>query len=66
MLLVCEKLEITIILYILYIRIILKSTEHVEVGKSTRIVTGRMLKCWITDGFINSKIDKISSFCQQK
>lgn len=36
MLLVCEKLEITIILYILYIRIILKGTEHVEVERNTR------------------------------
>lgn len=38
MLLVCEKLEITIILYILYIRIILKSTEHVVAARSIRIV----------------------------
>lgn len=38
MLLVCEKLEITIILYILYIRIILKGTEHVEVVKNIKTV----------------------------
>ena len=61
-----ERLEIPIILYILYVPYILKGTELVVRVKSIRIVTGRMLKCWITDGFINSKIDKISSFCQQK
>lgn len=42
MLLVCEKLEITIILYILYIRIILKGTELVEVGRNTKIVVGKI------------------------
>ena len=44
MLLVCEKLEITIILYILYIRIILKSTEHVEVVRSIRIAVEEISK----------------------
>ena len=44
MLLVCEKLEITIILYILYISIILKGTEHVEVAKSIRTVVERIHK----------------------
>ena len=44
MLLVCEKLEITIILYILYIRIILKGTEHVEVERNIRTVVVEMLK----------------------
>lgn len=44
MLLVCEKLEITIILYILYISIILKGTEHVEVGRNIRIVVEEINK----------------------
>lgn len=38
MLLVRESLEIPIILYILYIRIILKGTELVEVVRNTRTV----------------------------
>ena len=33
-----ERLEIPIILYILYVPYILKGTEHVEAGKSTKTV----------------------------
>ena len=42
MLLVREKLEIPIILYILYIRIILKGTELVEVERSIRIAVAEI------------------------
>ena len=44
MLLVCEKLEITIILYILYIRIILKGTELVVQEKNIKIVVEKINK----------------------
>ena len=37
-----ERLEIPIILYILYVPYILKGTEHVEVGRSTRIAVVKM------------------------
>lgn len=38
MLLVCERLEIPIILYILYVLYILEGTEHVEVVKNIKTV----------------------------
>ena len=39
-----ERLEIPIILYILYVPYILKGTEHVEVEKNIRIAVAKTLE----------------------
>lgn len=55
MLLVCESPEIPIILYVLYIRIILKGTELAEVGKSTNSVVVNSSKIKGLRRFVKTK-----------